>query len=51
VKEEVKWMQIAEGEGREVLIIRMDSWQRKEEKMRKKKKLGSRDIYIDNDLT
>jgi len=29
----------------------MDNWERKEEIMRKKKKLGSRKIYIDNDLT
>jgi len=28
----------------------MDSWEKKEEIMRKKKKLGSRKIYIDNDL-
>jgi len=29
----------------------MDSWERKEEIMRRKKKLGGREIYIDNDLT
>jgi len=29
----------------------MDSWERKKEIMREKKKLGSRKIYIDNDLT
>jgi len=29
----------------------MDSWERKKEIMRRKKKLGSREIYIDNDLT
>jgi len=51
VKEGMKEMQIAGGEGREVVIIRMDSWERKEEIMRRKKKLGSRQIYIDNDLT
>jgi len=49
VKEGVKEMQIS-GEGREVVIIRMDSWERKEKIMRRKKKLGSREIYIDNDL-
>jgi len=46
----VKEVQIAGGEGREVIIIQMGSWERKEEIMRKKKKLGSRKIYIDNDL-
>jgi len=51
VREGVKEMQIAGGEGREVVIIRMDSWERKKEIMRKKKKLGSRQIYIDNYLT
>jgi len=44
----VKEVQIAGGEGREVIIIQMDSWERKEKIM---KKLGSRRIYIDNDLT
>jgi len=29
----------------------MDSWERKEEIMRRKKKLVGREIYIDNDLT
>jgi len=29
----------------------MDSWERKKEIMRKKKKFGSRKIYIDNGLT
>jgi len=46
-----KDVQIVGGEGREVVIIRMDSWERKEEIMRRKKKLGSRKIYIDNDLS
>jgi len=50
VKRGVKEVQIARGEGREVIIIQMDSWERKEEIMKKKKKLGSRKIYIDNDL-
>jgi len=44
-------VQISGGEGREVIIIQMNSWERKEEIMRKKNKLGSRKIYIDNDLT
>jgi len=39
VKEGVKEVQIAGGEGREVVIIRMDSWERKEEIMRRKKNL------------
>jgi len=43
-------VQIAGGEGREVIIIQMDSWERKGEIMRRKKKLGSRKIYTDNDL-
>jgi len=47
----VKEVQIAGGEGREVIIIQMDNWERKKEIMRKKKKLGSRKIYIDNNLT
>jgi len=51
VKGGMKEVQIAGGEGREVIIIQMDSWERKEEIMRKKNKLGSRKIYIDNDLT
>jgi len=29
----------------------MDSWERKEKIMRRKEKLGSRKIYINNDLT
>jgi len=28
----------------------MDSWEKKGEIMRRKRKLGSREIYIDNDL-
>jgi len=51
IKEGVKEKQIAGGEGREVVIIQVDSWEKKEEIMRRKKKLGSRKIYIDNDLT
>jgi len=39
MKEGAKVMQITGGEGREVIIIRMDSWERKEEIMRKKKSL------------
>jgi len=49
-KEGVEDMQIAEGEGREI-IIRIDSWERKEEIMRRNKELDSRKIYIDNDLS
>jgi len=49
VKNGMKDAQIAGREGREVVIIRMDSWERKEEIMRKKK-FGNRKIYIDNDL-
>jgi len=46
VKKGVKEMQIAGGEGREMVIIRMDSWERKEEIMKRKEKLGEqRDIY------
>jgi len=44
-------VQLTGGEGREVVIIRMDNWERKVEIMRRKKSLGSRKIYIDNDLT
>jgi len=51
VKGGVKEVQIAGREGREVIIIQMDNWERKKEIMRKKKKFGSRKIYIDNDLT
>jgi len=51
MKKRVKEVQITGREGREVVIIRMDSWERKEEIMRRKKKLGNREIYIDNDLT
>jgi len=51
MKEGVKEMQIAVGEEREVVIIRMDSWERKEKIMRRKQKLGIRKIYIDNDLS
>jgi len=51
VKEGIKEAQIAGGEGKEMVIIQMDSWERKEEIMRGKKKLGSRKFYIDNDLT
>jgi len=46
----VKEVQIAGSEGREVVIIQMDSWDRKEEIMREKKKLGSRKSDIDNNL-
>jgi len=46
----MKEMQIAREEGREMVIIQMESWERKEI-MRRKKTLGSREIYIDNDLT
>jgi len=46
VKEGVKEVQIARGEGREVAIIQIDSWERKEEIIRRKKKLGSKEIYI-----
>jgi len=49
-KEGVKDMQITGGEGREI-IIRIDNWERKEEVMRRNKELGSRKIYIDNDLS
>jgi len=38
VKEGVKDIKIAGGEGREVIIIRMYSWERKEEIMRGEKK-------------
>jgi len=41
IKRGVKEMQIARGEGREVIIIQMDSWERKEEIMKKKKSLGA----------
>jgi len=51
MKEGVKEVQIAGREGREVIIIQMNNWERKKEIMRRKKKLGSREIYIDNDLT
>jgi len=47
----MKDVQIAGGEEREIAIIRMDSWERKEKIMRRKRKLGSRKIYMDNDLT
>jgi len=47
----VKEVHIAGGVGGKMIIIRMDSWERKEEIMRRKKKLGKRKIYIDNDLT
>jgi len=50
MKERMKDVQIAGREGRKV-VIRMDSWERKEIIMRGNKKLGSRRIYIDNDLT
>jgi len=49
-KEGVEDVQIAGGKGREI-IIRTDSWERKEEVMRRNKELGSRKIYIDNDLS
>jgi len=48
IKEGIKEVHIAGGEGKEVVIIQMDSWEKKEEIMRRKKKLGSRRIYIDN---
>jgi len=41
VKEGVKEVQIAGGEGREVVIIRMDSWERKGKIIRRKKSLGA----------
>jgi len=50
VKEGVKEVQIAGGEGREVVIIRMDSSKRKEEIIRRKKKLGIRKMYTNKDL-
>jgi len=49
VKEEVKEMQIAGRDEREMII--MDSWERKEKIMRRKKKFGGKEIYIDNDLS
>jgi len=51
VKVGVKEVQIAREEGREIVIIRMDSWKRKEEIMSRKKKFASRKIYTDDDLT
>jgi len=50
MKEGVKEMQITGGKEREEIIIQMDSWERKEERIRRKKKLGGKEIYIDNDL-
>jgi len=47
----VKYVQIAGGEGREMVIIWMDNWESKVEIMRRKEKLGNREIYIDNDLS
>lgn len=50
-KEGVKRMHAVGKEGKEVIIIEMKSWEQKEEIMREKKKLGSRRIYIDHDMT
>jgi len=36
----VKDVQISEGEGKEMVIIRIDSWEEKEEIIRRKKSLG-----------
>jgi len=41
VKGGVKEVQIAGAEGKGVIIIQMDSWERKEEIMRRKKSLGA----------
>jgi len=51
VKEEAKDAQMARGGGRVMVIIWMDSWERKEEIMRRKEKLVGRKIYIDNHLS
>lgn len=51
VKEGVKRMQIVGREGREVVIVEMDSWERKEEIMRRKRNLETRRICIDHDMT
>jgi len=47
MKERIKDVQIVGGEGKDVIIIRMDSWERKEEIMRKKKKAcrKQKDLY------
>jgi len=41
----VKDVQIAGGEEREVVIIRMDNWKRKKEIMRRKKAWEQKDLY------
>jgi len=51
VKERIKEVQIAREKGREMVIIQMDSWEKKQEIMRRNKKLRSKKIYINNDLT
>lgn len=51
VKEGVKEVRTVGREGREIVVIQMESWEKKERIMREKKKLGNRKVYIDNDLT
>ncbi|CAL1671879.1 unnamed protein product [Lasius platythorax] len=51
VIEGVKRIQAVGKEGREMIIVEMNSWEEKEGIMKVKKKLGSRRVYIDHDLT
>jgi hypothetical protein len=51
VKEEVKRIQISGRQDKEVVIVEMDCWESKEKIMKEKKKLGSRKIYIEHDMS
>lgn len=51
VVEGVKRIQAMGKEGREVIIVEMNSWEEKKGIMKIKKKLGNRKVYIDHDLT
>src|SRR5580765_2951986 len=51
VTDGVKRLQAVGKEGKEMIIVEMNSWEEKEEIMKEKKKLGSRRVYIDHDLT
>ncbi|XP_024872525.1 intracellular protein transport protein USO1-like [Temnothorax curvispinosus] len=47
----VKKMRSTRRVGREIIIVEMDCWEAKDNNMKEKKKLGSKKIYIDHDLT
>jgi hypothetical protein len=47
----VKKMRSTGKEGREIVIVEMDCWESKDSIMKEKKKLGTKKIFIDHDLT